>query len=222
MRESSEPRRNNLKMPTPPSPARPAAANAAPRRSSRLLFVVPVLAFVGLLITFIAALNYDPRLVPSPLIGKHTPTFNLPPVEGRKPGLSSADLRGQVSLVNVFASWCVACRDEHPLLLALKEHGLVPIEGIDYKDTPADATRWLAAMGDPYSRIGADVSGRVAIDWGVYGVPETFVVGSDGRIAYKQIGPITQEALTGKILPLVAELRQRAPQAPAAGAREWR
>jgi cytochrome c biogenesis protein CcmG/thiol:disulfide interchange protein DsbE len=203
-------RRESAEMPAPalPNPDQSAAASAPPRRGSRLWFALPVLAVVGLVVTFIAGLNYDPRLVPSPLVGKPAPAFDLPPVAGRKLGLSSADLRGQVSLVNVFASWCVSCRDEHPLLLALKQQHIVPIEGIDYKDAPADAARWLAAMGDPYNRIGADQSGRVAIDWGVYGVPETFVVGPDGRIAYKQVGPITPQALTQKILPLVAALRR--------------
>ena len=181
---------------------------AASRRFSRLLFVVPVVLFVGLALTFIAGLHYNPSLVPSPLIGRKVPRFDLPPVAGHKRGLSSADLKGQVTLVNVFASWCVACRDEHPLLLALKEQGIVPIAGIDYKDAPADAARWLAAMGNPYGRIGADVSGRVAIDWGVYGVPETFVVGPDGKIAYKQVGPVTPQVLKDKILPFVAELRK--------------
>jgi cytochrome c biogenesis protein CcmG/thiol:disulfide interchange protein DsbE len=190
------------------SPDDAAAAHTPPRRPSRLLFALPVLAFIGLAITFIAGLNYDPHLVPSPLIGRRVPSFDLPPVGGHKRGLSSADLKGRVSLVNVFASWCVSCRDEHPLLLALKQKGIVPIEGIDYKDAPADAARWLAAMGDPYSRIGADVTGRVAIDWGVYGVPETFVVGPDGHIAYKQVGPVTVQVLERKILPLVAALRR--------------
>lgn len=206
-----------MPIPASQSPDEPAAENIAPRYPWRLLFVLPVMAFVGLVVTFVAGLDNDPRLVPSPLIGKPAPSFALPPVAGRKSGLSSADLRGQVSLVNVFASWCVACRDEHPLLLALKQQGIVPIEGIDYKDAPADAARWLTMMGDPYSRIGADVSGRVAIDWGVYGVPETFVVGPDGHIAYKQIGPITLEALEHKILPLVAELRRHARPGSASG-----
>jgi cytochrome c biogenesis protein CcmG/thiol:disulfide interchange protein DsbE len=195
-------------MPALPSSDEAAADGAAARRHSRLLFALPVLAFVGLVITFLAGLGRDPSLVPSPLVGRHVPAFTLPPLAGRKRGLSSADLVGQVSLVNVFASWCLACRDEHPLLLALKQQGIVPIAGIDYKDAPADAARWLAAAGDPYSRIGADLSGRVAIDWGVYGVPETFVVGPDGRVAYKQVGPITPAVLTGKILPLIARLRR--------------
>jgi cytochrome c biogenesis protein CcmG/thiol:disulfide interchange protein DsbE len=110
--------------------------------------------------------------------------------------------------VNVFASWCVACRAEHPLLMRLAEEGQVPIHGLNYKDQPQDAADWLDRLGDPYTRTGADISGRVAIDWGVYGVPETFVVGSDGRIAHKHIGPIDEKALQEEILPLVRRLRQ--------------
>ncbi|MGH7109871.1 MAG: DsbE family thiol:disulfide interchange protein [Stellaceae bacterium] len=184
-----------------------APARAPSRRPARLVFLLPVIAFVGLAATFIAGLHYDPSLVPSPLIGKPVPRFDLPPVEGNKLGLSSADLKGQVTLVNVFASWCVSCRDEQPVLMALKQQGSVPIDGIDYKDTPANAAQWLAAMGNPYNRIGADPSGRVAIDWGVYGVPETFLIGPEGKIAYKQVGPVTAQVLEHKILPLVAQLR---------------
>lgn len=135
------------------------------------------------------------------------PQFDLPPVKGHALGLSSADLRGHVSLVNFFASWCVACRQEHPLLMRLGQEHRVVLDGVDYKDPPADAERWLRRMGDPYGRIGADRNGRVAIDWGVYGVPETYVLDAAGRIAFKQIGPITPEILDTKILPLVACLQ---------------
>jgi cytochrome c biogenesis protein CcmG, thiol:disulfide interchange protein DsbE len=201
-------------MTVPPlSNARIGAATPAPRRF-RALFLLPVVAFVGLVAAFALGLQHDPSRVPSPLIGKPVPDFALPPVAGRGQGFASADLRGHVSLVNVFASWCVSCREEHPLLLQLARAGAMPIDGLDYKDKPADAVRWLTAMGDPYGRIGADRDGRVAIDWGVYGVPETFVVGRGGVIAYKVIGPITPEALERTILPLVARLRET----PAAGA----
>lgn len=181
---------------------------AAPRRRQRLLFLLPIAAFFGLVVTFVVGLHYDPRLVPSPLVGKRVPQFSLPPAIAQKPGLASADLRGKVSLVNVFASWCVDCRYEQSLLLVLAQRHIVPVEGIDYKDAPADAARWLAKNGDPYDRIGADAKGRIAIDWGVYGVPETFVVGPGGRIAYKQVGPLTASVLERKILPLVTQLRQ--------------
>jgi cytochrome c biogenesis protein CcmG, thiol:disulfide interchange protein DsbE len=109
--------------------------------------------------------------------------------------------------VNVFASWCVPCREEHPLLMRMKEQGLVAIHGLNYKDKPDDAARWLDTMGDPYIRTGADLDGRVAIDWGVYGVPETFVVDRQGRIAFKQIGPLTPVMVEDTILPLIAKLR---------------
>ena len=189
------------------------ASDRAPPRRARLLLLAPVAGFIGLVAAFALGLRNDPGLVPSPLVGKPVPVFALPPVTGRTLGLSSRDLQGQVSLVNVFASWCVSCREEHPLLMQLAHAGIVPIQGLDYKDKPADAARWLAAMGDPYTRTGADIDGRVGIDWGVYGVPETFVVGRRGIIAYKQIGPITPSILERQIAPLIARLRET----PAAG-----
>jgi cytochrome c biogenesis protein CcmG/thiol:disulfide interchange protein DsbE len=137
------------------------------------------------------------------------PQFSLPPVKGRALGLSNADLVGEVSLVNVFASWCVACRDEHPLFMRMKADGVVPIHGLNYKDQPDSAARWLNTLGDPYMRTGADRAGRVAIDWGVYGVPETFVITKDGRIAYKHIGPLTPDALEKTIRPLIERLRRQ-------------
>ncbi|OFW25342.1 MAG: thiol:disulfide interchange protein [Acidobacteria bacterium RIFCSPLOWO2_02_FULL_65_29] len=169
---------------------------------------VPLLLFLGLAVLLGIGLTLNPREVPSPLIGKLVPEFNLPPVKGRALGLSSANLKGEVSLVNVFASWCTACREEHPLLMELKKNGIVPIHGLNYKDKPADADRWLNELGDPYTRTGTDIDGRVGIDWGVYGVPETFVVDRGGRIAYKHIGALTPNALRNKILPLITELRQ--------------
>ena len=174
---------------------------------SRLSAYLPLLAFLGLVVIFGIGLTLDPRKIPSPLIGKPVPVFDLPPVKGRELGLSSADLKGEVSLVNVFASWCTACREEHPLLMELKEQGLVPIHGLNYKDKPADAERWLNELGDSYTRTGADIDGRVGIDWGVYGVPETFVIDRDGRIAYKHIGALTRDVLQKKIIPLISELR---------------
>ena len=174
----------------------------------RALLLVPVLAFLGLAVFLGIGLNRDPSLLPSTLIGKPVPAFSLPPVKGRTLGLSTTDLKGQVSLVNVFASWCVACREEHPLLIRMREQGFVPIHGLNYKDKPAEAAAWLDAMGDPYTRTGADLDGRIAIDWGVYGVPETYVIDREGRIAFKQIGPITPEILSKKILPIIEELRR--------------
>lgn len=175
----------------------------------RLLLWVPFAGVLASGIAFYFMLGRNPHLVPSVLIGRSVPQFNLPPVKGRHLGLSSADLRGDVSLVNVFASWCVACRAEHPLLMQLHQSGIVTVHGLDYKDPPDDAANWLDNKGDPYARTGADVNGRVAIDWGVYGVPETYVIDPQGRIAFKQIGPITPEILDKTILPLVARLREQ-------------
>lgn len=175
---------------------------------SRLSAYLPLLAFLGLIVIFGIGLTLDPRKIPSPLIGKPVPVFDLPPVKGRNLGLSSANLKGEVSLVNVFASWCTACREEHPLFMELKENGIVPIHGLNYKDKPEDASKWLNELGDPYTRTGADINGRVGIDWGVYGVPETFVIDRDGRIAYKHIGALTRDVLRKKIIPLISELRQ--------------
>lgn len=175
---------------------------------SRLSAYLPLLAFLGVVVLFGIGLTLNPREIPSPLIGRPLPVFDLPPVKGRNAGLSSADLKGEVSLVNVFASWCTACRAEHPLLMGLKQSGVVPIHGLNYKDMPADAEKWLSELGDPYTRTGADINGRVGIEWGVYGVPETFVIDRDGRIAYKHIGALTPEALRNKIIPLINELRK--------------
>ena len=174
----------------------------------RLLFILPPLGFLALAILFWVGLGHDPGLIPSVLIDQPVPEFDLPPLKDDKPGLASADLTGEVSLVNVFASWCVPCRVEHPILMRLAERDDVAVFGLNYKDKPEDAKAWLAELGDPYGRIGADRDGRVGIDWGVYGVPETFVVGRDGRIRYKHVGPLTAEAVAERILPLVEELRR--------------
>lgn len=176
--------------------------------SPGLWSLTPLVVFMGLLVLFGIGLTMNPREIPSPLIGKPVPDFDLPPVKGRELGLSSKSLQGEVSLVNVFASWCTACREEHPLLMDLRRRGTMPIHGLNYKDRPDDASRWLDELGDPYTRTGADINGRVGIEWGVYGVPETFVIDRHGRIAYKHIGPLTLNAMQQKILPLVSELRK--------------
>ena len=178
-------------------------------RRMRLRHLAPLIVFGALALMLGWGLTHDPREIPSTLIGKPLPQFSLPPVKGRSLGLSNVDLINEVSLVNVFASWCIACREEHPLLLKIRADGGVPIHGLNYKDAPDDAARWLDTFGDPYTRTGADINGRVGIDWGVYGVPETFVIGKDGRIAYKHIGPLTPEALDRIILPLIRRLRQQ-------------
>lgn len=170
--------------------------------------LVPLLLFAALVTLLGVGLTLNPRIVPSPLIGKPVPEFDLPPVEGRTLGLASRDLKGEVALVNVFASWCLSCREEHPVFMDLRKRSVVPIHGLNYKDKPDDAAAWLAEMGDPYTRTGADLDGRVAIDWGVYGAPETFVVDRDGRIAYKHIGPVTPKVVNEKLLPLIEKLRR--------------
>ncbi len=186
------------------------ASQATPngRRGGRLRYLTPAAVFAALLLTFAWALNRNPEEIPSALIGKPVPQFSLPPVKGHTLGLSSTDLVGEVSLVNVFASWCVPCREEHPLLMRLKADGIA-VHGLNYKDRPDDAAHWLDTFGDPYKRTGADIDGRAAIDWGVYGVPETFVITKDGRIAHKHIGPLTPVALETKVLPLIKELGQQ-------------
>lgn len=192
------------------------------RWSRHLPFLIPLALFAAIGVFLAIGLTLNPREVPSPLIGKPVPQFALPPVKGRTLGLSSADLKGEVSLVNVFASWCVACREEHPVLMRLRQEGLVPIHGLNYKDRPDDAAKWLDDLGDPYTRTGADLDGRVAIDWGVYGVPETFVIDPAGRIAYKHIGPVTPEVLAQTLQPLIARLRADGAGGAAAATGEGR
>lgn len=189
-----------------------AGPTAAGRRMvpRRLVVLLPVTLFAVLAGLLAWGLSRNATDIPSALIGKAVPEFSLPPVQGRTLGLSSGDLRHEVSLVNVFASWCLACRDEHPVFMHLAGGGQVPLHGLNYKDRPDNAAQWLDTMGDPYARTGADLNGRVAIDWGVYGVPETFVVSADGHIAYKHIGAVTEQALNETILPLVERLRARA------------
>ncbi len=166
------------------------------------------LAIFAVIAVFLAiGLTLNPREIPSPLIGKPVPEFRLEPVKGRTLGLASNDLRGEVSIVNVFASWCVECRAEHPLWMQIRSEGSVPLHGLNYKDRPEDAARWLDELGDPYTRTGADLDGRVGIDWGVYGVPETFVVDKHGMIRHKVIGAVTRKTLDEKVLPLVRKLQ---------------
>lgn len=180
-----------------------------PLRQRRLAFLLPLGVFLILVVALALGMTRNPGTIPSALIGKPVPQFSLPPVKGRTLGLSSDDLRGEVSLVNVFASWCVACREEHPVFMQMKDDGIVPIHGLNYKDQPDNAAKWLNTMGDPYARTGADVNGRVAIDWGVYGVPETFVITRDGRVAYKHIGAVTPKVLKETLLPLIRRLQQQ-------------
>lgn len=183
-----------------------AAPPATSDARAPLKALLPLVVFLVLAAVFAIGLRLDPREIPSVLVGREVPHFALPPVQGRQAGLSDADLHGQVSLLNVFASWCTECRVEHPFLLGLAQRGEVPVYGLNYKDKPADAQAWLDQLGDPYSRTGADLDGRVAIDFGVYGVPETFVIDASGRIAAKHIGPLTEQAYRETIAPLIRRL----------------
>lgn len=176
----------------------------------RLLFLLPLIAFIALAGWFAVRLGQiergdTPDKLPSVMIDQPVPAFDLPALSAAKPGVASADLGGQVQLVNFFASWCAPCREEHPILMALAGQGVV-IRGIDYKDQPSAALGLLAREGDPYAAIGTDEQGRTAIDFGVYGVPETYVIDRQGRIRYRQVGPITPRDLNERILPLIREL----------------
>ncbi len=169
----------------------------------RFKFLLPFLLFAGLLAFFFTGLGHDPSLVPSPLVNRLAPEFNLPSLEANEEGLKTANLVGTLTLVNFFASWCLPCKVEHPLLVKLQKEGRVRVVGINYKDKPEDARRWLAERGNPYDRIGADRSGRVAIDWGVYGVPESYLVDQNGRIRWKHVGVLTPDDWQEDFLSLI-------------------
>ena len=171
-------------------------------------YLVPLAAFLVLCGFLAAGLQLNPREVPSPLIDKPAPAFTLAQLHAPDRQLSSKDLVGQVWVLNVWASWCVSCRQEHPLLVELGKSGVVPIYGLNYKDQRDAALKWLDEFGNPYQASLVDADGRVGIDYGVYGVPETFVIDRDGVIRYKQIGPITPDALNNRIIPLVKQLQQ--------------
>jgi len=182
---------------------------AEPRRRSRLLLVLlPLGIFVALAAIFLLQLlsGRDASVVPSALLGEPAPQTDLSPLEGTGlPGLSYADFAGKVTLVNVWGSWCLPCRQEHPILMQLARDERIVIAGMNYKDEPENARRFLGDLGNPFDAIGVDPSGRTAIDWGVYGVPETFLVGPDGTILYKHVGPFTPESVTGELLPRIEE-----------------
>ena len=171
-------------------------------------FAIPFVLFLALAAFFAVGLTRDPREVPSPFIGKPAPAFRLEQLHDAKKPFAPEDMRGQVWLLNVWASWCVSCRVEHPLLVEMAKRNVVPIVGLNYKDETKAGMGWLRQFGDPYNVSVIDRDGRVGIDWGVYGVPETFVIDKQGTIRYKQIGPVTAEALEKKILPLVRELQK--------------
>jgi cytochrome c biogenesis protein CcmG, thiol:disulfide interchange protein DsbE len=171
-----------------------------------VVFLVPLFAFLLLAVFLYRGLFLNPREVPSPLIGKPAPQFQLPKL-GAEVAFSSKDMLGQVWVFNVWASWCTPCRVEHPLFNQLAKQNIVPIIGLNYKDQPTAARRWLGELGDPYQLTVVDGDGRVGLDFGVYGVPETFVIDKQGVIRHKHIGPVTPEAMQKKIIPLVRELQ---------------
>jgi cytochrome c biogenesis protein CcmG/thiol:disulfide interchange protein DsbE len=169
------------------------------------------LAVFALLVAFLGkGLLLNPSEVPSPLIDKPAPDFSLPRLHDPVAQISNKDMAGKVWMLNVWASWCVSCRQEHPLLVDLSRRGIVPIYGLNYKDTREEAIAWLQQLGNPYLASAYDVDGRVGLDYGVYGVPETYVIDAQGVIRYKQIGPISADALQNKILPLIRELQGQA------------
>ena len=170
--------------------------------------LIPLAIFVVLLVFLAIGLTRDPSEIPSPLIGKPAPEFTAPVLGKPGESLSKKDMLGQVWLLNTWASWCVACRQEHPLLVEFVKTNPLPIIGLDYKDKEADGKGWLARYGDPYTRAIVDADGRIAIDFGVYGVPESFLIDKAGIIRYKQIGPFTEEALRDKLVPLIKELQK--------------
>ena len=182
------------------------AANNARPRKLRLVSLLPLGFFLSLALIFLLRLEsgIDPEAIPSALVGQPAPPFDLPALDGAGvPGLKRADLDGHVTVVNIFASWCGPCRVEHPELVVLAKDGRIRVVGIDYKDQPQNAKRFLDELGNPYAAIGVDTRGRIAIDWGVYGVPETFVVDRAGIIRFKVIGPLSAEAVKGSLVPAI-------------------
>src|SRR5512137_2256257 len=175
---------------------------------SKLRFLIPLALFLVLAGFLLRGLFLNPREVPSPLIDKPAPQFTLAQLAQPDKSFGPQDMKGQVWLLNVWASWCVACRQEPPLLVELAKRKAVPIIGLNYKDQPGAAAGWLAQLGDPYDLSVKDIDGRVGIDYGVYGVPETFLIDKAGVIRFKQIGPVTEEVWTKKMQPLIEELRK--------------
>ena len=176
----------------------------------RLSYLLPIVLMLGLAVLFLVGLGRDPKLIPSVLIDKPVPDFALQALPGRgDTGLSSADLKGQVTLVDIYGSWCIACVEEHPTLLAIKKSGEIAIHGIDWRDDPEKGAAWLREKGDPYNRVGIDPApGRAAIGFGVTGAPESFIVDANGVIRYKYIGPITPTVWQETLLPIVRSLRK--------------
>jgi cytochrome c biogenesis protein CcmG/thiol:disulfide interchange protein DsbE len=171
-------------------------------------YLIPLAVFIVLVVFLAIGLGHDPHEVPSPLINKPAPAFQLAQLQDPTKTFSAQEMRGKVWLLNVWASWCVSCREEHPLLLEYAHAGAVPIYGFNYKDKREDALSWLRDLGDPYVLSASDTDGRVAIDYGVYGAPETYLIDRNGIIRFKQIGPITPDVWQKTILPLVKDLNR--------------
>ena len=171
-------------------------------------FLLPLALFVVLVGFLAVGLNRNPREVPSPLVDKPAPAFKLAQLAEPDKSFAPEDMKGKVWVLNVWASWCVSCREEHPLLVEFARAGVAPLIGLDYKDQRGDALRWLKQFGNPYDFSAFDADGRVGIDYGVYGVPETYVIDKAGVIRHKHIGPVTVEALEKKIIPLINELKR--------------
>jgi len=174
----------------------------------RLLPFLPLALFAVMAIYFGLGLREDPSEIPSQLIDRELPEFDLPPIEGQAEGLSADDLAGQVSLLNVFGSWCPPCAIEHPMLMQISRAGTVPIYGIDWKDPPGAGAAWLERNGNPYARVGSDAEGHVAIDLGITGAPETFVIDRAGRVRYRHVGIIDESVWRETLLPLIRHLQE--------------
>ena len=170
-------------------------------------FLLPLFAFLALAGLLYKGLSLDPKKVPSPLIDKLAPAFSLPQLQAPEKLLTQDNFKNQVSLLNVWATWCVSCRQEHPVLMQLAKTG-IPIYGLDYKDSRPDAKRWLLRFGNPYQANAFDADGRVGINWGVYGTPETFVIDKQGVIRHKHIGPLTADVINRELLPLIKQLQE--------------
>ncbi len=173
-------------------------------------YLIPLLLFIVLVVLLAIGLKLDPKHIPSPFIGKPAPALDLPILHKPQKHIKTADLKGRVWLLNVWASWCVSCRAEHDVIKRFVAMGMAPVYGLNYKDKPEDAKKWLNALGNPYTASLMDINGDVGIDWGVYGVPETFVIDKKGIVRHKHVGPVSNSIIDEKILPLVQELNAEA------------
>lgn len=179
---------------------------------TRLYFLAPLALFVAIAAWFARGLGRDPAYIPSMLIDRPAPAFSLAPIAGRGERFSSKDLEGGVSMINVFASWCASCEIEHPVLMEIAREGGAPIYGLNWKDQPGAGADWLRPRGDPYAKIGNDADGRIAIDFGVTGAPETFIIDAEGRVRHKHVGPISMEDWRTVLKPMIEDLKRAAAE----------